>query len=306
MHIMPQSTLDALSRFQAALQAKDGSRHTIQGYVSDVRLFARWFHQRRGESNVIQDVLPVDIQAYRDHLIDILRRKPATTNRHIQSLRRFFRFAQREAGLKSNPAEGIRTVREQKRLRPLSLTQDETQQMLSAAGRSAYGNGPRNYAILQLFLQSGLRVSELTSLVGGDVEIGPRGGSVSVRSGKGIRSRVVPLNAPCRRGLLRYFDIRDVPAPSEPVFLSNRAKAISARSVQYVVESCAKSAGIDRLKVGAHSLRHTFATRYLDANPGDLVSLAALLSHESIETTAIYVRPSADDLAASIKRAAQT
>lgn len=103
----------------------------------------------------------------------------SSKNRHLQALRRFFRVQCREGIRTSNPAVSVRSTRTPKRLRPLSLHAEETQLLLAAAGKSSYGQGARNYALVQLMLSSGLRVSEVASLVGDDLEIGPRGGNVT-------------------------------------------------------------------------------------------------------------------------------
>ena len=305
LRIIPTETEEAIGCFEAALATRDGSEHTVRGYVSDMRRFAQWYHERHPHASLTQEAVSADLYAYRDHMVDELRCKPATINRHLQSLRRFFRHLCRDGARKTNPAADVQSVRKPKRLRPLSLTDDEVRRLLGAAGKSAHGQGPRNYALVQLMLQTGLRVSEVVGLVGDDVVVRERSGTVRVRAGKGLRERTVPLSAVCRRALTRYFEIRGVPRASEAVFVSTRGSALAQRSAQHAVARSAAVAGIDRLAVGAHTLRHTFAARFLDANPDDLVGLATLLGHESLETTAVYVRPSAADLAARVERASR-
>jgi integrase/recombinase XerC len=174
--------------------------------------------------------------------------------------------------------------------------------LLGAAGASRYGLASRNYALVQLMLQTGIRVGEVAGLQVADVTINERSGSVCVRQGKGIKAREVPLNATARRALRTYLDTRASAAKAEPLFRSTRAEAMPVRSIQAVIAGLARRARLKRIPVSAHTLRHTFALGYLRDNPGKLVELAGLLGHESLDTTAVYTRPSSDDLAADLER----
>ena len=150
-------------------------------------------------------------------------------------------------------------------------------------------------------LQTGLRVGEVAALARGDIALGLRSGSVEVREGKGLKQRTVPLNTAARRALTAYLkslekEDEDAPALNDPLFLSKRSTPLSMRSIENMVLTLARRAEIDRIEVTPHTFRHTFAIGYLKSHPGKLVELAALLGHESLDTTAIYTRPSKEDL----------
>ncbi len=275
---------------------------TRRGYMSDVTLFARWLHARRKDACVAADVREVDVRAWRDELLDVERRRASTVNRRLQALRAFYRIEVRRGSRKDNPADGVHLIRSVPRLRPLSLTEDEVHRLLIAAGRSA--QPIRNLALAHVLLQTGLRVGEVHRLVVSDLTLRDRSGQVRVR-GKGMRERLVPLNARSRRPLARYLTETVPRAQDSPVFLSNREAALAERSIQHTVAKLAKDAHIDRLPVGPHTLRHTFAINYLNANPGGLVELAGLLGHVSLDTTAVYLRPSMADLEEGVERAAR-
>ena len=151
-------------------------------------------------------------------------------------------------------------------------------------------------------LQAGLRVGEVAALRTSDVSLHDRSGAVRIREGKGLKAREVPLNATARRALKHYLAERGAHASAEPLFLSSREGPMPVRSIQAVITSLARRARIKRLTVSAHTLRHTFALGYLRDNPGKLVELAGLLGHDSLDTTAVYTRPSGDDLAADLER----
>jgi integrase/recombinase XerC len=127
---------------------------------------------------------------------------------------------------------------------------------------------------------------------------------VRIRHGKGLKAREVPLNATARRALKPFLEGRPTPPKKTdaPLFVSSRDTAMPVRTIQAVVASLARRARLKRVAVSAHTLRHTFALGYLRDNPGKLVELASLLGHDSLDTTAVYTRPSRDDLAADLER----
>jgi site-specific recombinase XerD len=112
----------------------------------------------------------------------------------------------------------------------------------------------------------------------------------------------VPLNASARRALRTYLEPRGTLPPEAPLFLSGRGGLMAVRSIQNLIAQLARRAKITRVRVSPHTLRHTFALHYLRQNPGKLVELASLLGHESLDTTALYSRPSIDDLAEDLAR----
>ena len=135
-----------------------------------------------------------------------------------------------------------------------------------------------------------------------DVRLRDRTGSVRVRQGKGRKEREVPLNASAPRALRTYLEPRGTLPPDAPLFLSGRGGAMAVCSIQNLIAQLARRAKITRVRVSPHTLRHTFALHYLRQNPGKLVELASLLGHESLDTTALYTRPSIDDLAEDLER----
>jgi integrase/recombinase XerC len=141
-------------------------------------------------------------------------------------------------------------------------------------------------------LQAGLGVGEAAKLRMGDLVLRERAGSVRIRQGKGRKQREIPLNSSARRGLRAYLTTRGPLESSDPVFLSEQGVPLSRRSIQRVLAELARRAKITRLRVSAHITRHTFAFAFLKRHPGKLVELAALLGHESLDSTAIYTQPS--------------
>lgn len=297
---VPAAGPDWLAAFRAALERADLAAATVHAYLKDVRLFLRWLDAdpaagfpRLGE---------LDLIAWRQHLIAERGLRPATVNRRLEALRRLGRWAAGEGRLPGNLADGVRPLRQARDRQPVGLTTAEVHALLRAAGASGHGHARRDYALVQLLAQTGLRVGEVAALRRADVEVRERSGLVRVRDGKGGKAREVPLNATARRALRLYLEPRPDTAIEGPLFLSGRHAPLPVRSIQAIVGRLARRARLDRLPVSAHTLRHTFALNFLRANPGQLVELASLLGHESLDTTALYIRPSRDDLAAGLER----
>lgn len=185
---------------------------------------------------------------------------------------------------------------------PRGLQEPEIHALLRAAGESRHGLAQRNYALVQLMIQTGLRVGEVASLLIADLVLRDRSGRIRIREGKGGKAREVPLNATARRAVRLYLETRGKPAADEPLCTSKHGTPVTIRSIQAVVAALARRASIKRLTVSPHTLRHTFALNYLQHNPGKLVELAHLLGHDSLDTTALYTRPSAESLAQDLER----
>jgi site-specific recombinase XerD len=182
----------------------------------------------------------------------------------------------------------------------------------------------RTFAIVQVLLQTGIRLSECSSLSFGDITFGERRGMLLVRAGKGNKARSVPLNASAREALAIYVAPRlglekeekvslkvvvaRWPEPKsqrslEPLWLSRKGGALSTSAVGQMMAELVKAAGkLVPQETSAHSLRHTFARSYLSLYPGDVVGLATLLGHSSLDTTRLYSQPAVSQLAARVER----
>jgi site-specific recombinase XerD len=222
--------------------------------------------------------------------------KPATANRRMAALRKFFGWAMGTGLVSDRPTDAVRGVEEAPRA-PKSLDQRDIDKLI----RAVEGSGSkRDIAILQVLRHTGLRVGELAALKLGDIMISERKGTVTVRSGKGRKYRVVPLNVDARRAIDAYQEVRPQVA-DDRLFISQRGAGIGAQAIENLVKKYARRADLDG--VTPHTLRHTFGKSALDAGV-DLVTVAAFLGHDSVETTAIYTHPSARDLERAVERLA--
>jgi site-specific recombinase XerD len=150
----------------------------------------------------------------------------------------------------------------------------------------------RERALALVFLDTGLRLSELASLRVGDVR---PDGTLHVM-GKGAKERIVPIGSTARRGLVRYLATRDGLLPTDPLFTSRRRTGLTARGVQQAIARLGRRAGVGT-RCSPHTFRHTFARGYL-VNGGDVFSLQQILGHTTLDMVRRYVTLSEADLVA--------
>ena len=291
-----------LQTFLDRLAADDLAAATRRGYRYDLLQFITWYTALNRASPDLNRVTEHDLITWRQHMLTQGGLKAASINRRLEAVRRLLRWAEASGTVARNVALHVKSVRTVRDRRPRGLTAAEVHGLLRAAGESSHGLARRNYTLVQLMLQTGLRVSEVAALRRGDVVVRDRAGIVRIRHGKGLKEREVPLNATARRALRQLFE-QDPTAPSEaPVFRSGRQTSMPVRSIQNVIAALVRRAGLTGSAISAHRLRHTFALAWLRQHPGHLVELAQLLGHESLDTTATYTRASAEDLARGVEQ----
>lgn len=283
-----------IAGFVSELQRQEASPKTIQNYQSDLECFARWYEEVSGEAFSPGAITPTDIREYRDFLVAVQGCKPATINRRLAALRKFFSWAKAMRKIDEVPTEAVKGVRSDPRA-PKSLDKREVDRLIRAAERDG---DKRNLAILQTLRHTGMRVGELCSLRLDDLEISERKGRLIIRSGKGAKQREVPLNVDARRAITAYLEVRPQ-VVDEHLFIGQRNEGLKVQALENVVEKYARLAGLE--DVTPHTLRHTFGTQVLRSGE-DLVTVARLLGHERIETTSVYTQPSERDLERAVSK----
>jgi integrase/recombinase XerD len=215
-------------------------------------------------------------------------------NRRLAALRKFFGWARATGRIADEPTVAVKGIESSPRA-PKALEKRELGKLLHAVERHG---SKRDQAILLTLRHTGPRVSELCALRMGDIELGDRKGSATVRSGKGGKYRVVPLNVDARRAITAYLDVRPA-VTADHLFIGQRRDGLRPAAVEDLVRKYARLAGL--ADVTPHTLRHSFGKGLLDRGV-DLVAVAALLGHSRLETTAIYTHPSDRDLAHAVER----
>ncbi len=279
------------------------SPNTIKEYNYDLAMFLKFimFHFNLASSKDFKDInisnlsLDVikkielnDIHAFLAYLTTTYHSKAATRARKVSSIRVFFNYLSQKANLiDKNPAQNLETPKIEKRM-PKYLTLDDSKKLLSVTSDEER-NKERDYAIITLFLNCGLRLSELIGININDISFDDAKMTVI---GKGNKERTIYLNKACLQAINSYLEVRPKigikPSSIKALFLSERKERISKRTVQYVVDKELRRAGLDTKKYSTHKLRHTAATLMYQYGNVDIRALQELLGHESISTTEIY------------------
>lgn len=273
------------------LAAHDYSHHTDRAIRADLGKFAGWFTTANNEPFDPTRITVRDVADFREHLARVRRQSVATVNRALVSVRRFLGHLVRSGALPENPAESVRELRRVPTV-PKGLATSQVRKILREV---ELRQDRRAGGIIGLMLFGGLRVSDVVGLDLSDVTITTRSGQIVCRNGKGNKLRIVPLPVEARRLLSIYLECRP-PVQSQAVFIGERG-ALTDDGVRAI---CSRYAAITGVLFTPHTLRHTFAHRFLTATGNDIVALAQILGHESLNTTAIYTRRGQDELQASI------
>ena len=246
-----------------------------------------------------------DINSFLSYLALNQGSRPATRARKISTIRIFFAYLYDQKLIDDNPALGIKTPKQEKRM-PKYLSLDDSKKLLSVTADENDENKERDYAIITLFLNCGLRLSELVGINISNIDFSEYKLTVI---GKGNKERTIYLNEACIRAIQDYLSVRpkegvkvDSKGSNKALFLSKRKERISNRMVQYIVERELMKAGLDTSKYSTHKLRHTAATLMYQYGHVDIRALQELLGHESIATTEIYTHVSNEQVRDAVER----
>src|SRR5712691_738519 len=285
---MSQDNPVDISDFVEELRRQGAAEKTVASYQLDLVGFARWFKDSTGEPFGAGAVTPTDVLEYKAHLRTVRLRTPATVNRHLAALRKFFVWAKGVGRVSELPTVSIEGVPAGPRV-PKSLPKRDVDKLIREAEKE---QNKRNLAVILTLRHTGIRVGELCNLRLADISLSERKGSLVVRSGKGDKDRTVPLNSDVRQAIALYKEARPQVA-DDHLFIGQRGEPLQPDAVQLIVRRYAQRAGLEG--VTPHTLRHSFAKNILDAGE-DLATVSRLLGHERLETTAIYTQPNARDL----------
>ena len=307
--------LDDFLDYMITIQNK--SKGTVKEYNYDLATFLRFLkmHFKMTDEtdlrkieyddvtiNDLKKVKLEDLHAFLAYLTKTYNSKATTRSRKVSSLRVFFNYLSQKGILEINPSQNLETPKIGKSL-PRYLTLEDSKKLLNVASNEDNRNNDRNYAITTLFLNCGMRLSELVNINIKDIAFDECQMTVI---GKGNKERTIYLNKACMRAIDDYLTVRPKNNLKEDaekaLFLSERKQRISRRMVQEIIYTELKQAGLDTQKYSVHKLRHTAATLMYQYGQVDIRALQELLGHESISTTEIYTHVSNNQVRDAVER----
>jgi len=276
-----------LAEYATHLEHAPLSGHTPRTYLGAVRAYLAWLGQAEVDGDPLNDTAAKDwaVRDYRSYLVTAAKRATATVNKHLAALQDFYvwRGLGQPQGVKRHqvPRHAPKALDPRAKLRYLRAVE--------------VCPNARDRAIALLPLYAGNRIAEIAALDVADVRLSARKGEVHL-VGKGEKSRTVPVHPKLREALAAWLAER----PSRPgsgsvaLFTSGRGTRMTTDALADVIDRITAAAGLED-KVTSHRLRHTFGTE-LTRSGVDIVTVAELMGHASLETTRLYTRPSADDM----------
>ena len=297
------------------------SPNSIKEYNYDLGMFLRFiklhfnmtketeFNEITISDISIEDIKKIkldDIHAFLAYLSTEHHSKSATRARKASTIRVFFKYLSQKAGLiEVNPAQNLENPKQDRRL-PKYLSLDDSKKLLDVASDEDNRNCQRDYAITTLFLNCGMRLSELVGININDIDFSDCKLNVI---GKGNKERTIYLNKACMKAIADYLEVKpkegikhDSKHSEKALFLSERRERISNRTVQHIISKELEKAGLDSKKYSVHKLRHTAATLMYQYGQVDIRALQELLGHESISTTEIYTHVNNEQVRDAVER----
>ncbi|MCI1964720.1 MAG: tyrosine recombinase XerC [Oscillospiraceae bacterium] len=285
------------------------SPKTVEEYYLDLRTFFRYIKLHRGlvppdtefekigisdiDLDLIKTIDLTQVFEYMNYLSSVRKNGPSTRSRKVSSLRSFFKYLTNKTGqLDKNPVKELETPKLKKSL-PKYLTLEQSLELLSKVDGKTK---ERDYCILVLFLNCGMRLSELVGLNLTDIHFG---NSTANITGKGNKERIVYLNDSCLEALKQYLRVRPREAiiDKNALFISSQRKRISPKTVQYIVKKYLAKIDLGGPGYSVHKLRHTAATLMYQHGHVDIRVLKDILGHENLGTTEIYTHLSSEQMA---------
>lgn len=310
---VPLSSLPPLVKefasYKSAIQ--NSSEKTISEYLLDLRTFFRFLLARdqkispeseefesidiRGvDLEYIKNITTEDIYEFLLYTDSVRGNMAAAKSRKLSAIKGFFKYLTvKRMMLEENPAANIEAPKKKQAL-PKFLSLEESLELLNAVKNDKDSKTKeRDYAIITLFLNCGMRVSELVGINLEDVDSQLRSLTVT---GKGNKQRIVYLNEACRIALGEHIEERTSDKHknirTHALFLSNRGQRISVKTVQWLVYKYLEMAGLESKHYSVHKLRHTAATLMYQTGNVDVRVLKDILGHEQLNTTQIYTHVS--------------
>lgn len=272
------SVSDLLTKFIEHLKKNNRSEYTIIAYKKDVEQLLDYMQKERGNTD-IQDISEDDIKGYFDSLNANAEYTPKTVSRKLNSTRTFFKFLQTEGLIHDNPSNTV----------PHPKYESEPPRVLSQteymALRDASKNDPRISSIIELLLQTGIRIGELCRIKISDVKLEAKQPHLHISGYSNNENRDIPLNESAINALKKYLAIRPN-SDNDTLFITKNGHSLLVRNIRASIDNMFKKAKITNAKV--NDLRNTFIAHHISKGTNIYV-LSKLVGHKRISTTEKYI-----------------
>jgi len=297
--VIPERLIEFLN-YLSVIKGK--SINTVAGYKIEITLFFRFLKLYKGlspkniefedilikdiEDDFIKNIKLGDFYAFLSFVEKQRNNSAYARARKVAALKSFFKYLYTKAKIiNENPTSDLETPKINKR-NPVYLTLGESKDLLNSVD-GTYKHSNRDFCIITLFLNCGLRLSELCS-----INISKIKDDTLTIIGKGNKERTVYLNKSCLRAISQYMEERNLmgilPEYKDSLFISERKCQLNKRTVERLIKKYIGEAGLDMEKYTPHKLRHTAATLMYKYGNVDIISLQKILGHENVSTTQIY------------------
>jgi len=295
---MKNEAEDLLAIYKENLAKLGRSAFTIDSYLSHLKLFHRWYLKTYELKTLnFTKVKDIDLLSYRNYLQYERRHKTATINLHVAALRSFFCFLHNN-GIIKKPVVSNLSPLSKPYIRAPDVPKRTQILKLFRIVDTSNDRGKRDFAILQLFVQCGLRLSEVANLEIGDIHIQERSGVLRIVGGKGGRQREINLNNTARRALKAYLEVRPEIPNMRKIFISQLNRPLSRRSIHHLIKDYLETAGMPGLS--CHDLRHLFATNLYNRHK-DILLVKDALGHKTLESTLRYSHKTNEEIASAME-----
>ena len=283
---IPTNWEELIAAFENYLVQKERAENSVAAYSLTLRKFGEFYVKELKKTGpYLARLKPNDLQAFIQHLESSRYLSGSTVNQSVSALRSFSRFLIRQRWIRTDIAVGLKTHFIIHGRRHERLAEKEKRKLIDAP-HLFRREEERDRAILQMMLQCGLRVNEVATLSIEDIKSAKKDKFVQIRAGQGAQARKIKLNTAASRALDEYFYTRGGLRQDDPVFISNRGKRLSPKTIQYLAKKylCV----IDRSELSADDLRYEFACRLYEKT-GDINLVKEALGHRNKVTTSRYL-----------------
>ncbi|AUS14798.1 MULTISPECIES: tyrosine-type recombinase/integrase [Bacillus amyloliquefaciens group] len=279
----------AYNAFIRECKIKNLSEHTLKYYRNELLSFRSMLEQQGVSTRPEKITLPILKENVIVYMMDKLGRKETSINTRLRAIRAFFNFLEKNRMIDDNPAKELSLVKQKKEVIE-TFSREQLRDILRQPDQGTF-TGFRDYTIMLLLIETGVRVRELTDISVKDIRWED---SQILINGKGYKERLVPIQSTVKTRLRKYVQIRgDV--PNGALFVTIDNTPLTTRQVQNRLSKYGRMANIKNVRCSPHTFRHTFAKMSVQ-NGADVFALQAVLGHSSLDMVRNYVNLFSSDV----------